>query len=311
MKILEYDEVDGQKVLELSISCFGWFLGPDEVNTIRRVDRRVPDYFALYAVEKEKVLSQVGVVTLDTLCEHGIEKVGFIWGVCTRSNAARKGMACKLMEEAHTRLTTEGIRYCFLGTGKSLVAYNLYRKHGYEDFISIHRALKISKTKKQNEITYSVSKNNDTIVNLFSKYSEGIYGFVKRPKNFLEVRKAWSWMPYDTVGLFSVDEEPIGYLVASREKNIIKIRELICPKIQDVQRCMASLESEYNVDSVIYDSVIGNYGVEAIIKSGFKILDGSWGVIMVKDMMGTKVSDIRDLYRLEEGRFHMTSIDEY
>jgi predicted acetyltransferase len=260
MKILEYDEVDGQQVLELSISCFGWFLGPDEVKTIREVDDRIPDYFALYAVEKEEILSQVGVVTLDTQCDHGIEKVGFIWGVCTKSNEARKGLAGKLIKEAHAKLAAQDIGYSFLGTGKSLVAYSLYRKLGYEDFISMDRALKTSKNKKQGDVAFSISKSNDTIVNLFREYSKDLEGFIRRPSNFLEVRKAWSWMPYDTVGVFSVDEKPIGYLVASKEGKIIKIRELCCPKSEDVQRCVSTLESEFKVDSVLYDSVIGTYG---------------------------------------------------
>jgi GNAT superfamily N-acetyltransferase len=312
MKILEYDEVDGQQVLELSISCFGWFLGPDEVKIIRKVDKRVPDYFALYAVEKEDILSQVGIVTLETQCDHGIEKVGFIWGVCTKSKAARKGTAGKLMEEAHARLAAEDIGYSFLGTGKSLVGYNLYRKLGYEDFISMDRALKTSKHKEQNDVTFSTSVSNDTIVDLFMEYSKDLQGFIKRPRNFLEVRKAWSWMPYDTVGVFSVDEKPIGYLVASKEGKLIKIRELCCPRIEDVKRCFAALESEFNVNSVIYDSVIGTYGLEAIRKSGFKVLDGSWGVLMVKDLKSANtISDIRKSYGVDEGRFHMTSIDEY
>lgn len=312
MKILEYDEVDGQQVLELSISCFGWFLGPDEVKTIREVDERVPDYFALYAVEKEKVLSQVGVVTLDTQSDHGIEKVGFIWGVCTKSNAARKGSAGKLIKEVHARLTAQDIRYSFLGTGKSLVAYNLYRKLDYEDFISMDRALKPSKNKNQGDVTYLPSESNDTIVDLFRDYSKDLQGFIKRSDNFLEVRKAWSWMPYDTVGVFNVDEEPIGYLVASKEGKIIKIRELLCPKSEDVQRCVSALESEFKIDYVIYDSIIGTYGIEAIIKSGFKVLDGSWGVLMVKDLKKAHtISDIRKSYGVDEGRFHMTSIDEY
>jgi predicted acetyltransferase len=312
MKILEYDEVNGQQVLELSITCFGWFLGPDEVKTIREVDKRVPDYFALYAVEKEEILSQVGVVTLDTQCDHGVEKVGFIWGVCTKSNAARKGLAGKLIEEVHARLASEDIGYSFLGTGKSLVAYNLYRKLGYEDFVSMDRALRTSKHKKQNDVSFSTSESNDTVVNLFREYSKDLQGFIKRPDNFLEVRKAWSWMPYDTVGLFSVDGQPIGYLVASKEGKIIKIRELLCPNAEDIQRCVAALESEFKIDSVIYDSIIGTYGLNAIRKSGFKVLDGSWGVLMVQDLKEAHtISNIRKSYGVDEGRFHMTSIDEY
>jgi hypothetical protein len=46
-----YDEVDGQQILEMNLKCFNWFLSPKQVEKIRREDARVPDYFAIYAVE--------------------------------------------------------------------------------------------------------------------------------------------------------------------------------------------------------------------------------------------------------------------
>ncbi len=66
MKILEYDEVDGQQVMEMNLRCFGWFFTPKQVRRIRKVDDHVPDYFSLYAVDKEKILCQAGVSQVDT-----------------------------------------------------------------------------------------------------------------------------------------------------------------------------------------------------------------------------------------------------
>jgi hypothetical protein len=63
MKILGYDEVDGEQVLELNIKAFGWFLSPEQMAFIRKVDSRVSEYVALYAVVDDVVQSQVGVVT--------------------------------------------------------------------------------------------------------------------------------------------------------------------------------------------------------------------------------------------------------
>ena len=76
MKIREYDEVDEQQVLDLNLGCFGWFLPPKRVKKLRRLDPRIPDYFALYAVEGDEILSQVGAVTLDTQTTSGVEKLG-------------------------------------------------------------------------------------------------------------------------------------------------------------------------------------------------------------------------------------------
>ena len=92
MKICGYDEVKEQQVLELNMVSFRWMLTSKHVKNIMKADRRCPDYFALYAVKKDKVLSQVGFITLDTQTLDGIEKVGYIWGVCTHPKAARRGL---------------------------------------------------------------------------------------------------------------------------------------------------------------------------------------------------------------------------
>lgn len=314
MKILEYDEVDEQQVLEMNLRCFGWFFTSEQVRKIRKLDGCVSDYFALYAVEQEKVLSQVGVSTVNTRSANGIEKIGYIWGVCTRPNAARKGMASRLMEEAHSRLVTDEIRYSFLGTGKSLVAYALYRELGYKDFQDLCWGVKGCKpaSGSKTEITYSSTTTEETIAEMFSKYSKDLLGFVNRPKNFVQVKKAWGWPSINMIGIFQEDHKPIGYLLASREGKYIRIRELCCPKIDDTHRCIESLEMKFKPDYMSYEWRAGTYGVEAFARSGFRHLPDSWGVLMVKDLKGKhSISQIRKLYGIEEDKFHMTSIDEY
>lgn len=315
MKILEYDEVDGQQVLELNLIAFGWFLSPEQVAIIRRADNtRVPDYFALYAVEKEKVLSQVGVVTVDTKTSFGSEKVGFIWGVCTRPKSARKGYAKKLINEAQRRLAEDDIRHSFLGTGKSLVAYDLYDKLGYMDFMTLDRGLRIcNKTEEEGlDVTYSSSVRNEIIVELFAKYSKDLLGFVERPNNFLDVRKAWSWMPYNLIGAFKEGSKPIGYIVASTEGKIVRIRELCCPKIEDIGKCITAFENKFKPDYLLLDGITGSILRGVFSKSGFKIFTDSWGILMVKDLSDKhSIKQIRNIYGVEEEKFSMTPIDEY
>jgi ribosomal protein S18 acetylase RimI-like enzyme len=312
MKILEYDEVDSQQVLELNIKSFGWFLSQDQVRFIRRVDSRTPDYVALYAVEGKEVQSQVGVVTLDTQTTYGTEKIGYIWGVATRPSQARQGFATKLMEEAHERLIGEGIRYSFLGTGKSLVAYDLYRRLGYKEFTMLKRGLKKCQNKESGEITLKTKVDKAVIVDLFYEYSEGLLGFVKRPRNFMEIRKAWSWFQYDLVGAFYENENPIGYIIANKEDKILKIWELCCPKKEDLKKSISSLKSNLNVEYIVLELVHKAALEEQFIESGFKIFDESWGVFMVKDLKGDQsIKEIRKIYRIDDKKFHMTPIDEY
>jgi predicted acetyltransferase len=311
-KILGYDEVDGQQVLELNIKAFSWFLSPQQMETIRSVDRRVPEYVALYAVEDNEVQSQVGVVILDTQCTHGTEKVGYIWGVATRPSHSRAGYATRLMEEVHKRLTDEGIRYCFLGTGKSLVAYDLYRKLGYQDFTILRRGLKRSQTKGKDKITFKPEEDNYVVVDIFREHSKNLLGFVRRPQNFLEVRKAWSWMPFDMVGVFCKGDAPMGYVIATTEGKLLKIRELCTRKPEDVKECIDTLESNTEFEHLMLDCIIGTHGVQPFVDSGFKLFSESWGILMIKDLKEEgSLSDIKTSYGIEQGKFHMTSIDEY
>ena len=194
------------------------------------------------------------------------------------------------------------------------MAYNLYKELGYSDLTIIDRGMKVSKPRRRfdTDVTFTSTVKNDTIIDLFKNYSKGLLGFVKRPKNFLEIRKAWSWMPYNLVGVFKEDKKPIGYIIASTEGKIIKIRELCCPKIKDLQRCIKALEKKFKPNHMLLEYIIGSNLKKDFVKSGFKLFTDSWGVLMAKDLkVEHSISQIRKLYGIEEDRFHMTSIDEY
>lgn len=116
MKISGYDEIDWQQALELNLIGFDWYLTPNLVKNILNADNRIPKNYAIYGVENGEVLGQVGILIDDTKTINGIEKVGYLWTVCTKPNAFRTGVATKLIEEAHGRLLEDGIKYSFLGT---------------------------------------------------------------------------------------------------------------------------------------------------------------------------------------------------
>ena len=314
MKILGYDEVDDQQVLELNMVSFRWMLTPEHVKKIKKEDARCPHYFALYAVEKEKVLSQVGFITLNTQTSSGVERVGYIWGVCTHPKAARRGLAGELIKEAHARMAEDDIRYSFLGTGKSLVAYSLYRKMGYMDFMDFNSGIKTCtpKTQAKTEVTYTSRARNDTFVKLFEKYSKGLLGFIHRPKNFVQVRKTWTWMPLNTTGIFRRDGKTMGYLLANKEGKILKILEVCCPRIEDIQECIAALEMKFKPQYMTFDWTARSHVVNKFVVSGFTHFNRTWGVFMVKDLKEKHtIGQIRESYGREDDRFQMTCIDEY
>ena len=90
----------------------------------------------------------------ETKTINGVEKIGYLWTVCTKPTAFRKGVAINLVKEAHDRLLSNGVRYSFLGTERSLIAYNFFRKLGYSDFIDSNMCFKtcIKSDNNENEI---------------------------------------------------------------------------------------------------------------------------------------------------------------
>ncbi len=314
MKILGYDEVDKQQVIELNMACFRWMLTPELAEEIRKVDKRCPDYFAIHAVEKDEILSQVGFITLDTKTIDGVENIGFIWGVCTKPSAASKGAARMLMKEAHKRLLDEGVRYSFLGTAKSLIAYDLYIKLGYMDFSWFNSGIKrCGKTQgTKSDMTFSITSRNKPFFEIFEEYSQDLLGFTHRPKNFLKVRKAWSWMPVDLTGIFLREEEPIGYVIGSRDGKIVKILELCCLDIKDMKACIEVLELKYKPAYLTFSWTSRSKIVDSYIKFGFNQIERTWGIFMIADLKGKKkIGRFRSLYGLDDDRFQMTAVDEY
>jgi len=65
MKILEYDEVDPLGILSLNLLSLGYALTPELVGLTRHLDKRPFPFFALYAVEDNQVIGQVGGIEFD------------------------------------------------------------------------------------------------------------------------------------------------------------------------------------------------------------------------------------------------------
>src|SRR5512144_2447155 len=130
MKICDYDEVDPLQVLHLSMLALEFPLTPERAAHIRRTDRRPLHCFTVNAIEDDRVLGQVGVFRLPMISTEGREDVGGVWAVSTHPQHAGRGIASLLLEEAHTRMRSAGLRFSTLGTDRFRVAHQLYRQQG-------------------------------------------------------------------------------------------------------------------------------------------------------------------------------------
>lgn len=314
MKICGYDEVDWKQVLELNLIGFDWYLTPDLVKNIVDVDKRIPEYYAIYGVEKGEVLGQLGILIDDTKTTNGIERIGYLWTLCTKPTAFKRGVATKLIEEAHNRLLEADVRYSFLGTQKSLIAYNLFKKLGYSDLISSNMGFKtcIENRHNKSDIIFTTDYEEEMIIKIFSKYSQNLLGFVHRPNNFISIRKAWGWMPLDLIGVFRKNDKLIGYVLGGKDGEIIKIRELCCLMDEDICGCIKALETELKPKHILFNFISRESIINNLIQDGFRFFNPTLSVYMIKDLKeNQKIDQIQSIYRIGTDKFQMTSIDYY
>lgn len=314
MKILEYNEVDWRQALELNLFGFDWFLTPDIVKNILNVDRRVPNYYSIYGIEKGEVLGQVGILIDETQTKEGMEKIGYLWCVCTKPSSFRKGVATELIEEIHNRLLAADVRYSFLGTKKSLIAYNLFKKLGYSDFINSNMGFRICGENRHNktDIIFKTDFEEQMIIKMFSKYSQNLLGFVHRPINFISIRKTWGWMPLDLIGVFWKNDQLIGYVLGDKDGEILKIRELCCATEEDISSCINSLEAELKPKNILFNFISRKSIINNLIQYGFRFFNPTLNVYMIKDLKeNQKIDQIQSIYGIGTDKFQMTSIDDY
>ena len=112
------------------------------IERLRRLRFPASDYYAVYAVERGRILSRIETVQLTLTTARGPEPVVGIADVLTRPEAAGRGLARRLLEEVHRREADQGRGWALLWTQSSWGAHHLYESLGYRDIFSPPVALR-------------------------------------------------------------------------------------------------------------------------------------------------------------------------
>src|ERR1700722_4689500 len=146
LRILTHDELpaEWEDQVQLMDASTNWM--PVTFKSLREVIRLgypAADYWAVYAVENDQVLSAVRVVRIPYTMRNGrTEIMSGIQGVVTRREFSRRGLARTLLAEVHRREAEAGSRLSILVTDLSYIAHNLYLSMGYVDVHSGRLAMK-------------------------------------------------------------------------------------------------------------------------------------------------------------------------
>ncbi len=316
MKILTYEEVDHDQVLELHLSAFGWPLTEDRVRAKIEHDDRAPKDFALYAVKGLKVLGQVFALRIPTVTRAGVEVVMGVAEVATAPDEVRKGIATTLMRRVEEMAVEEGLRFCWLLTGAHLVAHEMYLKLGYHNMSSFPRGFRRVPMKiaapTELELRKYRKSDRDTIADAYDNHMAGSIGFTKRQRNHLEMLVDTKFLQKDDIKVATRGGSIVGYTVRHARLGMFSITEVISRNASNFRSIVRAIEAENKGALAIASSLINMEQRERFEGLGYRISPTHWYRLMAKPL-DNKISrqEMKRLYGVDDGNFTFMSLDGF
>lgn len=309
MKILEYDDVDPLHVLQLNMLALEFALTPEHVAHIRRTDPRPFPFFAIYAVEDDKVLGQVGVFRLPMVSTEGREDVGGVWAVSTHPQYAGRGVASFLLDEAHARMREAGLRFSTLETNRYRVAYRLYQQHGYEDLQVLATALAHWNTAHQPTRLIARppgSEGFNLVDSIFKNVASSYLGFAWRHTPFTHLRNK---VDMGDVWILWKDNQPVGYALAQKSKSLLNISSVLFSKGTEITEAVAALVNEAKTEYVKV-KITRQVEIAGLREAGYQIAYPNWEAFMLKSLSShVTVNDARRLFGIGTDHFLISWLD--
>jgi GNAT superfamily N-acetyltransferase len=308
MEIVEYNDVDPFKVMCLTQLTLDFALTPEMVARIRQTDPRPFPCLAVYAVEDSNVLGQVGIFRLPMISIEGREDVGGIWAVCTHPQYAGRGVASRLLEEAHTRLREAGLRFSTLGTDQFRVAHRLYRQHGYEETSVWATALARWETAHQPTRLRAEPpgpEGYNLVEDIFREIAKDYLGFAWRHTPFARLRR----VNLTDIWVLRENTRIVGYAFARADQTMLTISNLVLRQGIDPAEAIAALAAEYR-SAYIQVKLSRPIEMTGLQRAGYHIAHPTWDGFMIKPLdPGVTVEDARQLFGIGTDRFLISWLD--
>jgi len=309
VKILEYDQVDPLKVFYLNQLALEFPLTPERVVQIRQSDPRPFPCLAVYAVEGDQVLGQVGIFRLPMISSEGREDVGGVWAVSTHPQYAGRGVASLLLDEAHERMRRIGLRFSTLGTGRSRVAHRLYRRHGYVETNVWATALAPWETAHQPtrlRATPPGPEGYDLVERIYADIAGDYLGFAWRHTPFARLRR----VELGDIWILRKNHAVVGYALAHADGTLLSVSNLALRQEVDAAEAVAAVAAELKS---AYVQVKASRPVEiaSLRSAGYHVAHPTWESFMLKPLVPeVTYEDSRRLFGIGTDRFLISWLDE-
>lgn len=309
MKVMEYNEVDPLQVMNLTLLALNFPLTPEYAAHIRRTDPRPFPCLSICAQEDGVVIGHVGVFRLPMIAAGGREDVGGIWAVSTHPEYAGRGVASRLLEEAHERMRAANLRFSTLGTSRSGVAYRLYQKYGYEDMYVWGTALARWETAHQPTRLRAEplgAGGYDFAEQVFTNVAPGYLGFAWRHTPFARLRDR---VELENIQILWENDQPAGYALVSTDRSVLHVSNLLLKKGVNPAEAVAAIASPSTTDYVRV-TVSRPDEISSLRQAGYQVAHPDWYAFMVKPLVPeATVEEARRLYGIGTDQFLISWLD--
>jgi GNAT superfamily N-acetyltransferase len=287
MKILEYDDVDPVSILDLNLLSLGYPLTPELAARIRHLDQRTFPFFGLYAVEDGTVVGQVLVYRLPGVTIEGPEDMGAVAAVAAHPAFSHRGIAAQLLEEAHARMRSAGLRFSTLATARHRMAHLLYQRAGYEDALAFGSAfIRFDSIQASTGLRAERAGEErlDIADALYRQLAAGRLGFARRFEPFFSAIVQLGDLEVNNIWLLLEGDSPVGYAIATLSGSILKVSDLLLDVRFDPALALAAIGRMVNAE---YIQARINHPAErgSFRNAGFQITQPAWGTFMVKSLL--------------------------
>jgi GNAT superfamily N-acetyltransferase len=307
MKIVTWKELDGkEEITPLIMMAFGSPFNPKVLEKTIRLDPRLNrSAIGLCAIEDGHLIGFVGLMDLTTRSIDGtIEPAGGIWAVSTLPSHARKGASTRLMNEAHQHFRDKHYRFSFLMTRRTLIAYHLYQKLGYEDVMDFPSAYKLIPSRRAVRKMAKDSRPDwRRILDLYNRYTAARTGFVVRDVGYFKMQQKRVSIDFECEEKVMVGDK--GYAFFGEAGKSLHIDELV-PNDEDRSVDLIR-EIEGKAKGLIYDRMIltGKL-LQAYDRLGYMTHSSSHSLLMAKSLATD--TTFKETY---SDRFYMTLVDSF
>jgi predicted acetyltransferase len=260
-------------------------------------------------VVEEVVIGHVGVFRLPMMTTGGQEDVGGIWAVSTHPQYAGRGVASRLLEEAHARMRAAGLRFSTLGTDRFRGAYRLYRGHGYQDMNIWATALARWETAHQPTRLRAESAGAggyDFIEQVYSSIAASYLGFTWRYTPFARLRDR---VKLADIHILWENDRPVGYALVSIDQSILCVSDLLLRHEVNPAEAVAAVASRVKT-AYVQVKVSRPIEYASLRKAGYLVAHPDWDAFMVKPLVPeVTCEDTRRLFGIGTDRFMISWLD--